>query len=52
MSIQLYPVGRQDFPSIINGGFVYVDKTRYAHQLAKLGGSYFMSKRIISIKPN
>jgi Predicted AAA-ATPase/PD-(D/E)XK nuclease superfamily len=44
MSIQLYPVGRQDFPSIINGGFVYVDKTRYAHQLAKLGGSYFMSK--------
>lgn len=44
MSFKLYPVGRQDFPSIIEDGFVYVDKTMYAYELAKLGGSYFLSK--------
>jgi hypothetical protein len=41
---QLYPVGKQDFPKIIQGGFVYVDKTKYALELARMGGSYFLSK--------
>lgn len=44
MLIKKYPVGRQDFPKIINENFVYVDKTKYAWQLASLGGSYFLSK--------
>jgi hypothetical protein len=44
MTPQLYPVGKQDFPKIIRGGFVYVDKTKYALELARMGGSYFLSK--------
>jgi hypothetical protein len=26
-----YPIGIQDFESIINGGYVYVDKTSIIH---------------------
>lgn len=39
-----YPIGKQDFPKLRNEGFVYVDKTKYALELAYLGGSYFLSK--------
>jgi len=28
-----YPIGIQDFEKIINGGYVYVDKTALIHQL-------------------
>jgi hypothetical protein len=44
MTLQLYPVGKQDFPKIIEGGFAYVDKTKYALNVAKQGGSFFLSK--------
>lgn len=39
-----YPIGKQDFPKLRNEGFVYVDKTKFALELATLGGSYFLSK--------
>jgi hypothetical protein len=39
-----YPIGKQDFPKLRNEGFVYVDKTKYALEMAYLGGSYFLSK--------
>ena len=44
MSIQKYPVGHQDFEKIVNEGFVYVDKTSFALQLAKRGGYFFLSR--------
>ena len=39
-----YPIGIQDFASIINGGFVYVDKTELVYQLASVKGVYFLSR--------
>lgn len=30
-----YPIGMQSFDQIINGGFVYVDKTDLVYQLAQ-----------------
>jgi hypothetical protein len=39
-----YPIGIQDFSSIINDGFVYVDKTDLVYQLAKVKGVYFLSR--------
>jgi hypothetical protein len=44
MSIRKYPLGKQDFPKLRNEGFVYVDKTKYAFELAVLGGPYFLAK--------
>lgn len=42
--IQKYPVGLQDFEKIRSEQFLYVDKTRYAHDLALIGGYYFLSR--------
>lgn len=42
---ELYPLGVQDFSSIIKGGYVYVDKTRYIHELIQDGGKYFFLAR-------
>ncbi len=39
-----YPIGIQDFASIINDGFVYVDKTNMVYELAKDKGVYFLSR--------
>ena len=33
--IMKYPIGIQDFESIINGGYVYVDKTALVYRLVK-----------------
>ena len=33
--IMKYPIGIQDFESIINGGYVYVDKTALVYRLLK-----------------
>ena len=44
MQRRLYPVGQQDFPSIINEGKVYVDKTMYALELIQTSKSNFLSK--------
>lgn len=39
-----YPIGQQDFRGIIEGGFVYVDKTRLIHTLIESGKYYFLSR--------
>lgn len=39
-----YPVGIQSFSEIREGGYVYVDKTAYIHQLQKEGKYYFLSR--------
>ena len=38
-----YPVGLQSFSEIIEGGYVYVDKTKFIHTLSK-GKYYFLSR--------
>lgn len=39
-----YPVGLQDFEEIINGGYVYVDKTKHIYNLVETGKYYFLSR--------
>lgn len=39
-----FPIGIQSFPKIIKQGFVYVDKTRYIHQLLMQGPYIFLSR--------
>jgi hypothetical protein len=39
-----YPIGIQDFASIINDGFVYIDKTNMVYELTKDKGVYFLSR--------
>ena len=39
-----YPIGIQSFDQIIEGGFVYVDKTDLVHSLVKEGKIYFLSR--------
>lgn len=40
----LYPIGIQDFGTIREGGFAYVDKTAFVYQLANRGQYYFLSR--------
>jgi hypothetical protein len=42
--MQKYPIGIQDFGEIINGGYVYVDKTKYIDDLVSNGKPYFLSR--------
>ncbi len=42
--MQKYPIGIQDFKEIIDGGYVYVDKTKYIYDLVTLGKPYFLSR--------
>lgn len=44
MQQRLYPVGQQDFPSIINEGKIYVDKTMYALDIIITSKYNFLSK--------
>lgn len=39
-----YPIGIQDFESIINGGYVYVDKTALIYKLVTEGSIYFLCR--------
>lgn len=39
-----YPIGIQDFASIINDGYVYVDKTALIHRLVTEGMVYFLCR--------
>jgi hypothetical protein len=39
-----YPVGIQDFLELRKGGYVYVDKTMFAHTLVSQGKYYFLSR--------
>ena len=43
-TIMKYPIGIQDFESIINGGYVYVDKTALVYRLVAEGKIYFLSR--------
>lgn len=38
------PIGLQDFRSLIEGGFLYIDKTEHIHQLLR-SGKYFLLSR-------
>ena len=39
-----YPIGIQDFESIINGNYTYVDKTALIYRLVTEGKIYFLSR--------
>ena len=39
-----YPIGIQDFESIITGDYVYVDKTALIYRLVTEGKIYFLSR--------
>ena len=39
-----YPIGIQDFASIVQDDLVYVDKTALVYQLVKVKGVYFLSR--------
>ncbi|MDE6010260.1 MAG: ATP-binding protein [Muribaculaceae bacterium] len=39
-----YPIGVQTFPKMIEGGYAYVDKTRYVAELVRNEGYYFLSR--------
>ena len=39
-----YPIGIQDFKSIVDGGFVYVDKTALLYKMVTEGKIYFLSR--------
>lgn len=39
-----YPIGIQEFEKIINGGYVYVDKTDLIYRLVTEGSIYFLSR--------
>ena len=38
------PIGKQDFESLINGNYVYVDKTEIIYNLISSGSVYFLSR--------
>jgi Predicted AAA-ATPase/PD-(D/E)XK nuclease superfamily len=42
--IQKYPIGIQDFRSLRQDGYVYVDKTEQVHRLVTQGKYYFLSR--------
>ena len=42
--IRNMPIGIQDFPSMIEGNYVYVDKTHFIPMLEKVGRAYFLSR--------
>ncbi len=44
MSLIKYPIGIQSFSEIRNNGYLYVDKTRYIHNLVSEGKYYFLSR--------
>ncbi len=45
MAPRRFPVGVQDFESIIKDGFVYVDKTKYIYEIANnYGNAIFLSR--------
>lgn len=38
------PIGIQDFPKLIEGNYIYVDKTEFYHRLITKGTYYFLSR--------
>lgn len=43
-SMKKLPIGKQGFKSIIEDGYLYVDKTKHLHQLITEGSLYFLSR--------
>ena len=39
-----YPIGIQNFQKLREGGFIYVDKTKYVYELTQQAGYYFLSR--------
>lgn len=39
-----YPIGVQDFESLINDGYIYVDKTQHLYNLVNSGRYFFLSR--------
>jgi len=44
MALRKLPIGIQDFPSLREDGYLYVDKTAFVHKLATEGRVYFLSR--------
>jgi hypothetical protein len=44
MALRKLPIGIQDFPSLREEGYLYVDKTAFIHKLATEGRVYFLSR--------
>ena len=44
MSNKIYPIGIQNFESLRNDGYLYIDKTALIYQLVKSGRYYFLSR--------
>lgn len=42
--LKKYPIGIQDFRSLREGGYLYVDKTEILHRLTTAGKYYFLSR--------
>ena len=42
--MKLLPIGISDFKKLIEGNYIYVDKTEYIYKLIKQGGYYFLSR--------
>ena len=40
----LYPIGVQTFEKVVQGGYLYVDKTGYVHELARKYSYVFLSR--------
>ena len=50
MSGKIYPIGIQNFESLRNDGYFYIDKTALIYQLVKTGSYYFLSRRAVLAK--
>ena len=44
MSNKIYPIGIQNFESLRQDGYFYIDKTALIYQLVKTGRYYFLSR--------
>jgi hypothetical protein len=42
--MKLLPIGKQTFDQIINGGYIYVDKTELIYKIISLDKPYFLSR--------
>ena len=42
--VMKYPIGIQNFESLIGDGYVYVDKTALIYEMADTGRYYFLSR--------
>ena len=44
MSNKIYPIGVQNFESLRQYGYFYIDKTEFIYRLVKSGRYYFLSR--------